>query len=61
MSGRGDNKHSSAQRKGNNQNKQGDDAKTAKPNAEKKGGKTSAPRNKKKDKKLKLNADKDQE
>jgi len=30
-------------------------------NAEKRGGRTSAPRNKKKDEKMKLNADKDQE
>jgi hypothetical protein len=64
MSGRGNNKkHDSAQRESSNQNKQAfkGDAKTSKSNAEKRGGKTSAPRNKKKDEKMKLNADKDQE
>ena len=48
MSGRGNNKkHDSAQIESRNQNKQAvkGDAKTSKSNPEKKGGKTSAPRN----------------
>ncbi|HYJ62194.1 MAG TPA: hypothetical protein VEV62_00485 [Parafilimonas sp.] len=64
MSGRGDNKkHDSAQRESRNQNKQRLKAmqKHQSQNAEKRGGRTSAPRNKKKDEKMKLNADKDQE
>ena len=46
-----------------NQNKQAfkGDEKTSKSNAEKRGSKTSAQRNKKKDEKMKSNADKDQE
>jgi hypothetical protein len=62
MSGEGENnKHSSAERKSSNQSKQGVKGNTKKSDAEKRGGKTSAPRNKKKDEKLKLNTDKDQE